>query len=79
MIGPKPKNAFMLPDLPDWTAWLHVPSGTIHVTTSHKRRHVVGMGNWSSLELYKEEEDGKIQNTPGKRIKTKAEENRANG
>lgn len=62
MIGPKPRNAFMLPDLPDWEAWLHIPSGTVHVKTSHGRRHVVGMGNWSSIELEKEK-DGQIQNT----------------
>lgn len=71
MIGPKPRNAFMLPDLPDWEAWLHTASGTIFVKTSHGRRHVVGMGNWSSIELYKEDPNGKIQATNGASLEDK--------
>jgi hypothetical protein len=65
MVGPKPRNAFMLPELPDWTAYLHVPSGTIHVTTDKGRQHVIGMGNWSSIELYKESEGGQTQDFTG--------------
>lgn len=76
MIGPKPKNAFMLPDLPDWEAWLHVASGTIHVkvpTQNGPRRHVVSMGNWASIELYKEDVALKTQ-TPKRKTSEKAEE-----
>lgn len=70
MIGPKPRNAFMLPDLLGWEAWLH-PSGNIYITainssTGNKSYHVVGMGNWSSIQLY-EDYDGKIQDTSGAR------------
>ena len=56
MIGPKPKQAFMLPDLPGWDAVLHIPSGIIYVKTDKNRHHVVGMGNWASIELYPPEE-----------------------
>ena len=55
MIGPKPKQAFMLPDLPGWEAEFYTSSGTISVKTSYGRRHLVGPGNWSSIELYPEE------------------------
>lgn len=56
MVGPKPRQAFMLPDLPGWEAYLHAPSGTIHVQTDKGRRHVIGMGNWSSIELIQDDE-----------------------
>jgi len=55
MIGPKPRNAFMMPDLGGWEAWFHVPSGSIYVVTDKGRRHLVGTGNWSSIELYNDE------------------------
>lgn len=72
MIGPKPKQAFMLPDLPGWEAWFHVPSGTIYVVTSYGRRHLVGTGNWSGIELFKEGEHGPTQNHPGETAKEDA-------
>lgn len=56
MIGPRPRQAFMLPDLPDWQAWLHIQSGTIYVITNLGKRHAVGAGNWSSIEFYPETE-----------------------
>ena len=59
MVGPKPRQAFMLPDLPDWEAWYHTASGAVYVKTDKGRRHIIGTGNLSSIEL--EKEDGKIQ------------------
>jgi hypothetical protein len=57
MIGPKPRNAFMIPDLPNWEALFHVPSGTIYVKTDKNRLHSIGTGNWSAIEFFNEPEN----------------------
>lgn len=59
-IGPKSKNAFMVPDLPGWEAWYHTASGAVYVKTDTGRRFIVGTGNLSNIELEKET-DGKVQ------------------
>ena len=69
MIGPKPRNAFMLPDLPDWAAWYNAQTGSVYVKTDKGRRHVIPTGNLSSIELFKEEEHGKVEDIAGKRSK----------
>ncbi len=65
MVGPKPRNAFMLPDLPGWEAWYHLQTSSVHVTTDKGRRHVIPTGNLSSVELFKEETHGTIQDAAG--------------
>lgn len=51
MIGPKPKQAFMLSDLPGWNAYYHIPSGTLHCKTSFNDIiHIVGAGNLNKVE-----------------------------
>ena len=72
MVGPKPKNAFMLPDLPGWEAWFNTENGYVYVKTDKGRRHVIPTGNLSSIELFKEEEIGKTQDT-GRTTKKKNE------
>ncbi len=57
MIGPKPKQAFMMPDSPGWEAWYHIQSGTVHVkvpiqATPGYRMHIVGPGNLNAIETY---------------------------
>lgn len=74
MIGPKPKLAFMLPDSPGWEAWFNTESGYIYVKTDTGRRHLVPTGNLASIELFKEEEVGKVQDITGARKKKNEQE-----
>lgn len=72
MIGPKPRNAFMLTEKenPGWEAWFNNQTGSVYVkvpTPSGIRRHIIPTGNLASIELCKEEENGKIQNATGER------------
>lgn len=51
MVGSKPRNAFMLPDLPDWEAYKNMNNGEIWIKTDKSRVHVIPVGNLSSVEM----------------------------
>lgn len=78
MIGPKPRQAFMIPDNPGWEAWFNAENGYVYVKTETGRRHVVPTGNLASIELFKEEDSvGKVQDTPRAGKKKNEQETRA--
>lgn len=79
MIGPKPRNAFMIPDLPGWEAWFHIQSGAVHVKTDKGRRHLVPTGNLASIELFKEEPIGEIKDQAGAGAEATEEKRRGPG
>lgn len=64
-LDPKPKQAHMIPDLPGWEAWYHVPSGSVYVKTGSGRRAIITTGNLAFIELFKEDIVGQIQDTRG--------------
>lgn len=74
MIGPKPRQAYMLPDLPGWEAWFNTESGYVYVKTQTGDRNVIPTGNLSSVKLFKEEDLGKVQDLAGARKKKNEQE-----
>lgn len=81
MIGPKPRQAFMIPDNPGWEAYFHIPSGSVHVkvpTPNGSRIHIVTTGNLNGIETFGEDY-GPFQDATTERAETEAKEKRSPG